>query len=473
MSEPINSFPDFKSAFGDKRLEKRAAEVLHKLTRGRSSSIRQVTDSRAQAKGFYRLLENEKFSEENIENSIITRCGELCSGRHVLAIQDTSETNLSSHVGRIKKGDNGIGDTSKKGIKGYFLHPCLVVDAEKGTGLGYSSVKVWHREEVKDQGGDNYKKLLIEDKESHKWIGAIEDSKEQLTKAKSITIIADREADIYDMFGRYGQDDRVKLLIRSKSNRSIGDGKETLIEHLRSLPVMQTYSLELRGDIRTGMVRRKVQMELKWTKVELRRPSSCNDKTLASSVTVYVVEAKEKGKKGGLSWRILTTHEIDTAEQALQIIEWYKQRWYIEQVFRLLKTQGFRIESSQLESGYAIRKLSMLALLSVLRIIQMMLAYGDEEEEQAIEEAFTPEEQQCLAQCNSKLEGDTEKQKNPNNPSTIKWATWIVARLGGWDGYKSQRKPGPIVLHRGFIKFHILYEGWRLAQNFFKDVGTQ
>ena len=185
-----------------------------------------------------------------------------------------------------------------------------------------------------------------------------------------------------------------------------------------------------------------------------------------------MVEAKEKGKTNGIYWRLYTTHPVSNADEAVQIIEWYKQRWYIEQLFRLLKLQCFQIESSQLETGWAVRKLTMLAMLAALRIIQMMLAYEDDNE-QSVEEVFTKDEQLCLTQANNKLEGGTQKLSNPNKPQTLKWATWIIARLGGWKGYASQRKPGPVVLHRGFIKFYQLYEGWLLAQRFFKDVGTQ
>jgi Transposase DDE domain/Transposase DNA-binding len=469
MVERINSFPDFTGLFGDKRIDKRAQEALNKLVLGRSSSIRQVSESRSQQKAFYRLLDNEKFSEDNIEQGIINRCRELCFGRHVLCIQDTSEMNLEAHRGRIKQG-SGIGKTTKEGILGFFLHPCFVIDAEKQTALGYSYIDLWHREqEGQDRHEREYKKQPIETKESYKWIQTVEQSRNVLVNARLITVVADREADIYDLFGRYGTTD-IKLLIRSNSNRQINDGDEKIIEYLSEQPVKHNYTIEINGDIRKGIQKRKAVLELKWGTVELRKPGSCKDTSVPSKVLVTVVEAKEK--KGNIYWRLYTTHEVKTAEQALQIIEWYKQRWYIEQVFRLLKLQGFQIENSQLETGWAIRKLTMLALLAALRIMQMLIAYEDDNE-QSIAEAFTKDEQQCMEQLNQKLEGQTDKLHNPHKPVTLKWATWIIARLGGWKGYVSQRKPGPIILHRGFIKFYQLYEGWTLAQNFFKDVGTQ
>lgn len=471
MAEVINSLPDFEGAFGDKRIEQRAKQALNKLVLGRNSSIRQVSESRSEQKAFYRLLENEKFNEESIERSIVARCGELCEGRHVLCIQDTSEFNLQTHKGRLKPA-SGTGRTTKEGIEGFFLHASFVVDAEKSTALGYSYIDTWHRDvEASDRHERGYKKQPIEEKESFKWIGAAAQTQNRLATARQITMIADREADIYDLFGRYAGTD-IKLLVRSNSNRQINTGREKIIDHLANQDVKHTYSIVVNGDIRKGIAGRTAHLELKWSTVELRKPHSCNDASLPAKVRVTVLEARENARKAGICWRLYTTHEINNADQALQVIEWYKQRWYIEQIFRLLKMQGFQIESSQLETGWAIRKLTMLALLAALRIMQMLMAYEDNNE-QPLDEVFTQDEKLCLQSLNGKLEGDTNKLANPNKKLTLKWATWIIARLGGWKGYATERKPGPILLHRGFIKFYQLYEGWTLAQSFFKDVGTQ
>ena len=469
MVELINSFPDFKGSFGDKRIDRKASQVLQKLTSGRNSSLRQVTESDGEQKSFYRLFNNENFSEEAIEQSIVKRCSELCKGRNVLCIQDTTEFNLSGHRGRVKSG-SGLGKTTKEGVLGFMLHSSFVIDASVGSALGYSFIKTWERKEDRpDRHVRKYKQLPIAEKESYKWIEASTRSKTLLDEANSITMISDREGDIYDLLALV-EDQKINLLIRSNTNRNIGNGKK-LIEYLNSLPVMHNYDLLVRGDIRKNISKRIAAMQLKWSKVAIQKPSNCNNKQLPSSKELYVVEAKEQKKTGGIYWRILTTHEVTNNEQAMQTIEWYKQRWYIEQVHRLLKTEGFRIESSQLEQGWAIRKLTLLAMMATLRILQMMLAYEDDHE-QPIEEVFDKEQQQCLQMMNMQLEGRTEKLKNPSNPNTLKWATWIIARLGGWKGYRSQRKPGPIVLQKGLAKFYHMYEGWTMYQKFSKDVST-
>ncbi|MDP3533680.1 MAG: hypothetical protein Q8S31_10395 [Alphaproteobacteria bacterium] len=45
---------------------------------------------------------------------------------------------------------------------------------------------------------ENYKSLPIEEKESYRWLETALNSKKSLSMASKITIIADRESDIYE-----------------------------------------------------------------------------------------------------------------------------------------------------------------------------------------------------------------------------------------------------------------------------------
>ena len=49
-------------------------------------------------------------------------------------------------------------------------------------------------------------------------------------------------------------------------------------------------------------------------------------------------------------------------QQAQVCLRWYRQRWQIEQLFRTLKKQGLRLESSQLERRESFEKLTVLAV---------------------------------------------------------------------------------------------------------------
>jgi hypothetical protein len=48
---------------------------------------------------------------------------------------------------------------------------------------------------------------------------------------------------------------------------------------------------------------------------------------------------------------------------------------------------------------------------------------------------------------------------------SLSWATWLIARLGGWSGYRSQFPPGIRTLSQGLKQFEAIFEGWSLAQD--------
>ena len=404
--------------------------------------------------------------EESLISECTTRVTTMCKGKHLLVIQDTTEINLQNHAGRLKPG-NGLGPVGNNTDVGFFLHPSLVLDASTLTPLGFSSIDICHRSWDKaDRYSRGYRKLPIEEKESFKWLRSSEISKQNLIGSEFITIIQDREGDIYDQFARV-PDHKTHLLIRVSFNRKLNNSEEKLFDYLEQQPIMTTYDLDIENSPRKNRKARKAKMELKYSEVEIKCPATASKKN-PKTIKLYAVEAKEskdtvpEGERA-ICWRILTTHTIETPDQAKTIIDWYSHRWFIEQVFRLIKSKGFAIENSELETGWALRKLTVLVLQSVLKICQMMLAYG-KEESQPITEVFNKQEINCLEKLNQKLDGKTDKNKNPYPRDGLSWATWVIARLGGWNGYKSERPPGPITLKNGFDQFNTVFQGWILAQ---------
>jgi hypothetical protein len=169
-----------------------------------------------------------------------------------------------------------------------------------------------------------------------------------------------------------------------------------------------------------------------------------------------VVEAKEILPREGLPegeepvlWRILTTLPIDSAAAADQALRWYCRRWQIEQLFRLLKSEGLRVEESQLERGIALKNLVLFALAVALKILQATTA-RDLPNTIPPEFLFSEDEQQCAEMLIPRYEGKTDAQKNPHPKKTLLRYLWLVARLGGWKGYQRESPPRPITMRRGF-----------------------
>ena len=178
---------------------------------------------------------------------------------------------------------------------------------------------------------------------------------------------------------------------------------------------------------------------------------------------VRVFESPESvvNNEKAIEWLLLTSIPVLNAEQALQIVQYYRWRWVIEQLFRTLKSQGLDIESSTIQKGEGLMKLSVLALIAATQIIQLVQA-RDGKTNQDIQAVFDDCEIQAIQHLNSQLEGKTEKQKNPYTPQSLAFAVWVIARLGGWKPAASPKPPGPITILNGFTIFYNIMIGFRL-----------
>lgn len=166
-----------------------------------------------------------------------------------------------------------------------------------------------------------------------------------------------------------------------------------------------------------------------------------------------------------ICWRLLTTIEVDSPEMARLCIEWYSWRWMIEEVFKVLKKEGYNIEASELEHPASIRKLCLMMMEVIIKLFLMRLAYAEPELEISADSCFSDEEQIFLEYQIGALEGKTEKQKNPFKGKDLKRYIWAIARLGGWKGYENKRRLGLTTLFTGFRRFKDAMHGWMLHRN--------
>ncbi|MDR3337612.1 MAG: hypothetical protein LBT16_10450 [Treponema sp.] len=141
-------------------------------------------------------------------------------------------------------------------------------------------------------------------------------------------------------------------------------------------------------------------------------------------------------------------------------MEYYKCRWIIEDLFRVVKTKGLNYEKSELESGKALRKLLIMTLMAAVQIIKLRQA-RDGRSEQKTGSVFSRTQVRCMKDLLPRFEGKTDKSKNPYSENNLAWA----ARLGGWKGFASQRPPGAITLYEGWVRFFNLFDGWAIARS--------
>ncbi|RWM87068.1 MAG: transposase, partial [Mesorhizobium sp.] len=175
-------------------------------------------------------------------------------------------------------------------------------------------------------------------------------------------------------------------------------------------------------------------------------------------LTLVDVREVSKPKDGSepVHWRLLTTHSVATVAQARRVVDLYRSRWVIEEFFRTLKTAGFDIEAADIGDPHAMINFAAAATIAAVTIKQLVQA-RDGNTDQRLSDAFDPDDRPILEAVSAKLEGKTERQRNPHPKGSLAFAAWVIARLGGWTGYYG--KPGPKVMRIGLAEFSAIKYG--------------
>jgi hypothetical protein len=405
---------------------------------GRGVRVRRLGGTRAGEIRLTRFLRNPSVTPDEMIATAAARTRERCIGRHVLAIQDTT----------VIRSEGGGGS---------YLHPTIAVDATDGAILGLVHAAFLQRETGR---AASRRSRPVAEKESRRWLDGVRQAAAVCAGAQAITMIADRESDIFALFAE--RPATTELLVRAAQDRALEDGARLFAE-VDALPEAGRTRLDLPA--KPGRAARTAELAIRFASVNLARPRNGQQARLPMSVRVHVVDVREVNPSPGESvhWRLITTHPVDDLPAALAVADLYRRRWTIEQLFRTLKTQGFDIEGLRIEQNTARCNLVAAALVAAVTVQQLVHARGGASVTplRPVTDAFAPDDEPLLEALSASLEGKTERQKNPHPKGTLAFAAWVCARLGGWTGYYG--KPGPIVMLNGWLEFQAAKRGANLV----------
>ena len=405
---------------------------------GKGASVRKLGGDRAGEMRISRFLHNRRVTAREIVWTAAARTCARVAGRHVLAIQDTTS---------VRVDERGFGLSA---------HPLIAVDAVSGFTLGLVDLIYLDRREAERAP---HKERSFEDKDSRRWLdGAQSAARLREAGAVCVTVVEDREGDIYECFAL--KPAGVEKVVRASQDRLLADGA-------RLFGAADAWAEAGRMTIAlpaiAGRKARQAVFSLRFGQVAIRRPKNGKGRqALPESLAANLVEAREIGPPEGeepAHWRLLTTHDVNDVADARRIVGFYRLRWTIEQLFRTTKTKGFDIESLRQQEGGPLEKLVAATIVAAVTVMQLV-AERDGKLRRPLSDAFDPDDQPVLERVCASLEGKTAKQKNPHPKGSLAFASWVFARLGGWTGYYG--KPGPIVMLRGLTEFHAIKHGWSL-----------
>lgn len=440
----------YDGSFGDKRRSAVLARLEDAMVAQSSVVVRRLGEDRAGEMSAHRVLSSSEVGPDGIMACLGRRTAATVAGRRIVVAQDTTEVNFPGRVFR------GLGPAGRTGATpGFFIHAAVAVDADDETVLGPVEAKIWTRD---GKGVRDRRQRGFEDKEASRWLTVAKRTSELLSAARERIVVGDRESDIYALFARRPSD--VHLVVRAGQNRKLRDD-DWLFEAPRGWPVLgcQAVNVPPRGPGDAGRV---AKVELRAGMVELRHPPHGRHEGDPATLAVTLVEAVEINAPNGvkpLHWLLLSTLPVNDLAAAIDVVQLYRLRWRIEQCFRMLKSDGLKLEEAQTFEPHRLFNLAALAVGAAVRIVQLVDARDGSN--RPASDVASEQEIATAAVLSGTLEGKTARQHNPHPQGSLAWLSWVVARLGGWNCY--YKPPGPKTMRQGWDRFAAIAEGFALA----------
>lgn len=444
-------------ALNDVRLNRRCQVLASVLEQQPMVPLNQACEDWADTKAAYRFMDNPKVSPAAILAPHCQRTVERLKAHSlVLAVQDTTFFNYTPHPQT-----EGLGEIGKKEQhqRGFGMHTTLALTPH-GLPLGLLTQAFFTRSLGEPAHTPNeLRKLPIEEKESYRWLEALEQTIALTPEQVHVVTVCDREADIYELFA-LADERQASLLVRASADRCLTENK---VKHLWDKVERQRRVGELTVEI-TGNQKhpaRQATVSLRFCQVALKPPARPLPQEKLPPVTLTASLVREEHPPSEIDepieWLLLTNTAVHSLEDAVQVVGWYCSRWQIEVYHKVLKS-GCTVEACRLQT--ADRLQNYIALMGVVAWRLHWLTYVNrcDPNQPCTVVLTTPEWQALYLRIHKTI---TFPKKLPTVHQVIRW----IAQLGGFLGRKADGEPGITVIWRGWQRLQDMAATWYLIVN--------
>lgn len=429
----VKDFPYLN--FGDIRRDERFVTLLNNISRQPGSSIPKQNKSWYDTKANYEFFRNKDVSLDELKKVMMAY--------GATKIGDSSTILIAHDISNISYNDlqaSGLGYLDNKAGRGILCYSSIAATTS-GLPLSLLYQHTWVRRLEELGKSAKRKQLSFEDKETFQWKEGMTQVNDLLGKDIHKIHIADREADVYELFF-HAYEPNTDLLIRARHNRNLAEGHQ-LWDHISAQSVAGTVSLEIPD--RTGKKKIAVEAQVRFKQVEILRPA--NNKKSYESVTLTAIEVKEQASNNSNSsdivhWKLLTTLALSSVADALKCVKWYMFRWLIERFHYVLKS-GVKVEALQLKDTESLQKAIAVYSMAAFRVMQLVYEsrhYPDV----SCETVLTKAQWITLYMLTN------AKAQIPSQPPCLQQAVMWIGRLGGHLGRKADGPPGLKTVWRGY-----------------------
>jgi len=428
--------------FGDKRLDKRLKSAVEKMENQSKSSILSGCGSKHEAKAFYALLSNEKFSKEELRNQAVKSTVEHITNSEatrILLVQDTCDINLNGH-----KKTEELGYCSEH-IRGVKAHSCLALMSD-GTPLDLMDQQYESRTVRKLMlNKEEKQKRPIEEKESNRWLKTLRNTVKMVPEGVEAVILCDREGDFYELYAEMLSLGAL-FVVRLVQDRATIDGDRS-IQQLRQTKACGNTEISIPRDTRKNTPARTAKMEVACCCVSVARPKRVKP-DLPASLTFNLVRITEIGETDEpVEWLLATNLPISTDKDIMEVVRYYVQRWKIEQFHYILKS-GCQVEKIQQRTYERIQ--AVLLIYSVIAVFILALTYmARSSPELPCDVFFEEDEWKVLYSLINK------KKIAPDEPYSLKSAVDYLGEFGSYRHSPSDGHYGVASVWTGLAKLFL------------------
>ena len=331
--------------FGSGRLEERFKKAMSDMSEEPELSIWLASGSRANAKAAYRMIANERCEKEEIMQAHREATGNRNEAGVLLAIQDTMAVNYGGH-----EKTEGMGYNCEQTL-GINCHSCILA-TPSGVPIGVVAQSVTTRAERKDEKTHHEKRMRrIEEKESYRWLETMKTAGANAPEQAKLIHIADREGDIYELYA-LAESTGESFVIRAAYDRLDSESNH-IIEELAKSGAVGKVKATIPANHKTKAKDREAELSIRYRRFDVKKPQiRSGDNEMAASLSLNLVSVTEEDPPEGaeaIEWVLMTNLEVGTVEEAIQVVELYRQRWKIERFHFVLKS-GCEIEKIQQRS---------------------------------------------------------------------------------------------------------------------------
>ncbi len=444
--------------FGDSRLTDRFDRIVASFENNPALSFPMIFQNRAGLDGFYRFINNDCVSYEEILRVACKKTiGRIAKENLVVAVHDSTSFDFS-HTSNV----TGLGRLSR-GKKGFFGHFCVGTDLDRQL-FGVLGLEPWSRQEKINKGRVR-KHYSDSSRESIRWANLVKEVQQKLENPTKVVHVADSEADDYSSFCEFIENG-IRFVFRAKYDRKVEDKTFLkLFDSLDALNAVCERQVKLSPRKASNRPRdakdhppreaRMVKLGISAKRMEICRGRNIDPK-YPKTLELHFVRVFEINPPFGESpveWTLVTSEPIQSESDLLQIVDIYRSRWVIEEFFHALKT-GCNFEKRGLEAYTALLRCLAIFIpiacnLYNIKIIGRLAP--------ACDSAGLVNETQI--KIITQITGKTPKELSAVGPLML-----AIGSIGGH--LKHNGLPGWKVLARGYERLLQLEQGYRMATQY-------